>query len=484
LPVDSINLYTQLVQFERHMFRPVFIAFVGLSCALGCARNQDARRVLALPSGKWQTTHFAGSVLSGPQMAVPPAVVPADALEVKVSLLLLQNAVSTGASLGVRAELVLAQRQAQPVLPSTHLTVGGRVLTGRSELAAMLALPPSQAIVAGSARTALQVGSTFDASFTPAVSFPQLQLFISRPADQPQLVVLAIAVTDEVSIATENESVDPEAAATQPAGPSLRQVQRELALVKFRAEDTPVALIVPAQFRDSPAKFAAMIVEVSPGSDDPNHAAALAEAREQMLASAKAAAAETAISPSRNVSQAIGAALAQAQTSQRRRSSLVYLATANNAPIASDVALLAEDALLERFTAMLDQQYAAGQSMSPAQWSLALDLVALKSLSELQAAAKLPPELQSVLLQHTGEIGRHSGTIEEVIAGVGSRDELNAKIVAENLIYLADHSPAARVRAFDWLAARSAAPQNFDPLADARARRAALERAATRPATP
>ena len=47
-------------------------------------------------------------------------------------------------------------------------------------------------------------------------------------------------------------------------------------------------------------------------------------------------------------------------------------------------------------------------------------------------------------------------------------------MIVENRIYLEDNSPASRVRAYDWLKARGAAPKGFDPLANPRDRREAL----------
>ncbi|MCS7034766.1 MAG: hypothetical protein NZ561_12355, partial [Phycisphaerae bacterium] len=57
------------------------------------------------------------------------------------------------------------------------------------------------------------------------------------------------------------------------------------------------------------------------------------------------------------------------------------------------------------------------------------------------------------------------------------------RLIAENLIYLSDNSPAAQVRAYDWLRSRGRAPDSFDPLADPRSRRTALEQFLNRPAT-
>jgi hypothetical protein len=64
-----------------------------------------------------------------------------------------------------------------------------------------------------------------------------------------------------------------------------------------------------------------------------------------------------------------------------------------------------------------------------------------------------------------------------MLRAANSRASLDARLVSENLIYLEDSSPSARVRANDWLAARGRAPAGFDPLGPPRQRREALERA-------
>jgi hypothetical protein len=50
-------------------------------------------------------------------------------------------------------------------------------------------------------------------------------------------------------------------------------------------------------------------------------------------------------------------------------------------------------------------------------------------------------------------------------------------VIAENLSYLEDASPSARVRAYDWLRTRGRAPAGYDPLGTIKERRNALDAA-------
>jgi hypothetical protein len=95
----------------------------------------------------------------------------------------------------------------------------------------------------------------------------------------------------------------------------------------------------------------------------------------------------------------------------------------------------------------------------------------------MQAAARFPRELAAVLLSHTGQAGRNASSMAEILNGLSDREELQRRLVAENTQYLEDSSPAARIRAYDWLSARQKAPPGYDPLAPSRQRRDALEKA-------
>jgi len=77
-------------------------------------------------------------------------------------------------------------------------------------------------------------------------------------------------------------------------------------------------------------------------------------------------------------------------------------------------------------------------------------------------------------VRRAGELGRYPDMVLEVLAASTAPADLEQRFLAENLIFLEDAHPAARVRAYDWLRARGAAPAGYDPLATREERRSAL----------
>ena len=134
------------------------------------------------------------------------------------------------------------------------------------------------------------------------------------------------------------------------------------------------------------------------------------------------------------------------------RAALVYLAEQGNARLCEEVAMLADDALLNQIAvAVKHDAPAAINGGDLGQYAWILDRSAIAAMQPLLAKATLPPELFAVLTEHFGEPGRHSAAVDEIMRGTSSGGELRRKLISENYIYLEDSSPAARVRAFEWL---------------------------------
>jgi hypothetical protein len=172
-----------------------------------------------------------------------------------------------------------------------------------------------------------------------------------------------------------------------------------------------------------------------------------------------------------------------------RRAALVFLAAQTSAHICEDTALVADDAMLEKLATTIAQQAAAATDPhTTTALSWLLDRAAFNLLVQSDspgggspgnsaAGAPLPPELKAVLTVYAGEPARHSGSLDDIAHQSTSRQDLENRLTAENLVFLTDSSPASRVRAFDWLKARGLAPGGFDPLGPGKQRREALDKA-------
>ncbi|HZL99720.1 MAG TPA: hypothetical protein VFD43_05650, partial [Planctomycetota bacterium] len=172
--------------------------------------------------------------------------------------------------------------------------------------------------------------------------------------------------------------------------------------------------------------------------------------------------------------QLIAAARSMAEAGDRRRAA-VFLASETGASLALDVVLAADEEALDSLAASWREstgadveQLARGDALA---WSLeratALWLAG-------RADAGLPAELEAVLLRQTGVVARSPGLLRQFTEESGGLQSWCELLEQENRLALEDSLPGSRVRAFDWLAARGAAPEGYDPLAPRAERQAAL----------
>jgi len=173
--------------------------------------------------------------------------------------------------------------------------------------------------------------------------------------------------------------------------------------------------------------------------------------------------------------QLLAAARSMAQVGDRRRAG-VFLASESGASLALDTILVADDTTLEALGAAWRQ--AIGEDMDALvrgdrlAWSL--ESTAARWLAQAAEAGELPAELEAVLLRQTGVVGRAPDLLAEYVEESDGVAAWREHIEQENRLALEDNLPSARVRAFDWLAARGLQPPNYDPLGSREERRAAL----------
>jgi hypothetical protein len=152
------------------------------------------------------------------------------------------------------------------------------------------------------------------------------------------------------------------------------------------------------------------------------------------------------------------------------------------APLALDLALSGPADVLAKWTERITAGVNAAGIERIAGDRAGLAWISERTAYELLADGlerdELPIELLGMLARHAGEAGCFPGTLAEVLARARDGDDFEQLLLAENNDFLEAAEPGARVRAFDWLAARGQAPEGFEPFAPREERRRALARRA------
>jgi len=247
----------------------------------------------------------------------------------------------------------------------------------------------------------------------------------------------------------------------------------------FRERDQ-LAIIVPSPFGTKDAVSFAIAIDVRPPPAEDRAAAAMHrwsfnECMKQLTGAdmpGQIQGAEPADADWPGLENAIRAL--QSYPNQRR--ALLYLAERTGASLVEDIALSGTDMVVGRLSQALTNEYSSGSMTGGALLEWTLERTAYGLLANLLSSDQATPELEAILVRHTGQVGRNVSTLEELTAGAAGIDEFQKLLVRENFIYLEDISPAARTRAFEWLTARGRAPEGYHPLAPAKERRAVLNR--------
>ena len=317
----------------------------------------------------------------------------------------------------------------------------------------------------------------------PHARWERLALEVGRSAGEPGALEVALALE---GWATPRPSEDElEHSDDSPARPpELAAVRRREQVVLERAPSPgagPLVLLFPAPARTSPrGGFVVTLAARVPAADDAVFAARLESARAELEDSQR----ETHVRASlftRPESFRAEVERALRDLEHAERPALLLLARSSAAPLAEDLALCADDATLAECRQFVRQR--ARENAVPADdpaafgWFLERSVLAWLAARAGAEERALEPELESLLLRRTGELGRFPDLVLEAIDACAGLVALDEHLVRENLIFLEDAHPAARVRAFDWLVERDRAPEGYDPLASRDARRSALARA-------
>ncbi|MDF1836967.1 MAG: hypothetical protein P1V35_03785 [Planctomycetota bacterium] len=155
------------------------------------------------------------------------------------------------------------------------------------------------------------------------------------------------------------------------------------------------------------------------------------------------------------------------------RNALVYVCSQVALPLGMDLCIAAEVDWLNGWVALIpDPSLRDGATVDALGWDV--ERAAWVHLARTMVKGDLPDSLMALVLRHGGEAGHYPSSLEDAARNSLDAATFEARIEMENRLFLEDASPAARVRAFDWLQRRGLEPSDWDPLGTKEERTAPL----------
>ena len=471
----------------RH-FLVLCVVALALGSGVGCAGKKPVEPLTA----DWARTrsgHYWGSPLSSPRPLLN-GVDLKDAMAVHIQILGLEEPMRPLLDpLAAHARLLATPEGENPFLPTAGVTQPARYgadAPAAEFVAHVTAGQEGRTIVLADFHGLLPPGVTayqeLSAKTALAHSSHRLRVAVYRPA-VPTASATTQSSVQNVQLAFLMQR--PRAAVAASAGEEVASPldvaapTRETALISQTVSGSrqTMVLLLPFAPEGTQVHALAAIIELSPVTDS-----TVKELARQMLADMQQAARDLAVQQAQLPAGALDpvfiASVIDAMTyGEHRRAALVYMASQTGGKLCEQSALVADDEFLGQFALSLADAMGRKNIWLRDEVGWMLDRLTFDMLARWSIKKRLTPELTGVLLAATGEAGRSPAALEQILDNMSSRRDFDNRLVAENFIALEDNSPAARVRAYDWLKKRGRDPADFDPLGEARQRRAAIETA-------
>ena len=478
---------------------------VSLTLALSLAACATKKPVQPLSAEGFKTRHghYVGNPLGGAQ-PVPQPFIQQDALAVHIRLIGLEQPIRPELEpLAAHARLLATIEGENPFLATPSVTqparygmgVEAEALVSEIEGGArgrIIELTDFHGVVCAGVTTyqELTLGSL------AAGNLRRLRVAVYRPASatagattqpSPPPVQLALLVQNPRGAspapsapAAADSAGDQTSGGTVPAPATEAVPTRETALITQSIDATgqSVVLLTPFTAAGTQIQSIAIVIELSLPSAD----RAFEVASGTMVADLQAAATAAATRPAAPVPDALDrvfvTSVIDAMTyGENRRAAIVYLAGRTDAHLAEQTAMTADDNFLNQFSLAIADAIGRQDNWTRPKAGWLLDRISFEMLARTTIKRRLSPELTGVLLTLAGEAGRSPAAMEQILANLSTRKDFENRLIAENFIALEDSSPAARVRAYDWLKAHARQPAGYDPLGEAHQRSAAIEKA-------
>ncbi len=473
----------------------ILVACIAVTLA-SCSVLPEALQPLEHPAIDARTRHWAGSPLTGPVEHIP--AIEADAPIVSCRLLYIDELPETLLDPVLkRTHLIASATGSSPIQATADIHSSARVGTGQDAIdflddingffglgqitglggmfgRRVITLKEMRGLVIPEATTSFAIISRepFDVPSLGLIN-RRISVMASRSdAKSPHTIQISL-VTQDILARREDNPL-----AGHP--PALRT---EVIVLDISPEigGTPIVLAAPSPFPGgAPHAFVLVLSfqsEEETGSAYPDIVKQCREDLEQVPATTESNA--PGLADNKNRLRELEVTFKALEFARDHRPTLIHLATSTDASLAEDLALSANEEELAAYVVRLLN--AGGSIMGTSQEQLAwrLEENAFAMLADLLDTEKITTILAGMFARHAGEAARFPGTMRSILENCPNQATLQQRIIAENRAFLEDARPSSRVRAFDWLALRKAAPPNFDPLASREARRKALAALAT-----
>jgi hypothetical protein len=128
-----------------------------------------------------------------------------------------------------------------------------------------------------------------------------------------------------------------------------------------------------------------------------------------------------------------------------------------------DLCLVGDEAFLRGWVALIPDP-ASREAASEEDWVWDVERAAWVRLARDMVKEDLPDAMLALVLHHAGEAGHYPSGLEDAARNSADLQTYEQRIIQENRLFLEETSPAARVRAYDWLKRRGLEPPDWDPL--------------------
>ncbi len=470
-----------------HQWVEGVLVLLSLGFACGCQFGGHREEPpLANPQANFAVRQFAGTPLSGELTQSIDDVAAQQAWGVAVRVIAVKQLPVAGfGGIGPLARLVLSDDSSDLMAPSSRLvySTSFRTLEPGTSLDSMLGDAKSWTEISTS-RGAVAPGTALSIGISQPVVAAQTKrlqvnigMFRLPNKDGYQL---AISSLDRVVVRTPRSTTNPDPG-TPPAAPIAQPMKdvNETVIVPQPAPagQSRIVLALPMDFAGSEATGLVIDLAIDTKPSDAGEVAR--NLKTEVDASAARAAARSTHAAATSDDLAITAMFDSLATAgSAPRAALVYLAQHLNARLAESVALVADDKVLALIAKSVRDKWVASSTRDRATMAWMVDRATIQVVASIKDDdnSHSLAAVQGALETYAGEAGRHLDLLQSLANASNSSEDLDHRLIAEHLNDLEDNSLAMRVRAFDWLTSRHAAPADFDPMASAKKRRATLER--------